>query len=241
MKRIIIALLLLLALSLSVFAADDLIRDHAGLLTKDEMEALEEEAQRISDAYDTQIVILTLDTLDGEDPENYAGDYFDTYGLGAGENNSGVLFLVSIDSREYYILTNGDAHSKLSYFDLGDIEDAFLSDLSDGNYYDAFSIFLECIEEELSYEPTETGWGTKLLIALVIGAAAGGITLLVMRRKMNTIRPQHGAASYMTDGSYDLFRCHDFFLYSHVSKIRREENSSSGGGGGSRGGRGGRF
>ena len=74
----------------------------------------------------------------------------------------------------------------------------------------------------------------KFLIALAVGVIAAAVTLLIMRRRMNTARKQRGADSYMKPGSYALNRQHDIFLYSQVHKVRRAENNT--GGGGHRGG-----
>ena len=73
-----------------------------------------------------------------------------------------------------------------------------------------------------------------LLIALIV--------LLILRHNLNSARAQVGARNYMVAGSYDLLRCHDFYLYSHTTRVRKAENSSGGSrGGGSRSGRSGKF
>lgn len=81
-------------------------------------------------------------------------------------------------------------------------------------------------------EPGLQDYLIRFLFALVIGAAAGGITLLILRGQMNTARPQSGAQSYMIPGSYNLRQYQDIFLYSNVSRTRKPERNSSGGGGG---------
>ena len=84
-----------------------------------------------------------------------------------------------------------------------------------------------------------------VLVALAIGAAAGGITILVMRSQMNTAKAQHNAGNYLVNGSYQLKRHHDIFLYSRVTRTRKAENNGSSthrsSGGVSHGGRSGRF
>ena len=74
----------------------------------------------------------------------------------------------------------------------------------------------------------------NLLIALLIGGASGGVVLLILRRSMNTARPQRGAVDYMNDGSFRLNHRQDIFLNSHVSRTPR--NRDSGGGHGGHGG-----
>ena len=234
MKKVLIAILLILSLSLSVHASGRAVVDNAMLFDSVDLRDLTETAEAIAEEFQTDIVILTVSSLDGVGIEDYADDYFDENRLGRSDSRSGVLFVIAIEERQWHILENGEANQKIRDFDMSDIEYA----MSRGDFYEACTMFLDCIRAELSREPGETGWGTLFLIALLVGAATGGITVFVMRRKMNTIRPQRGASSYMTDGTYDLFRCHDIFLYSNVTKVRIQENNSSGGGGG--GGRSGR-
>ncbi len=250
MKRWILLFLLLAALIIHASASRALIRDTADLLSESEEAKLTELAQNILDAYDTDITVLTVASLDGQSPEAFAGTYFDAADMGLGGTNSGVLILVSMEYRDWYILTNGDACERLSRSELDDMEDAMLSSLSQGEYYDAFAGALTALEHALSTDQDGLGLPVCLLIGLGSGALIAAVVLYVMRRKMNTVRAQRGARSYMADGSYDLYRCRDLFLYSHITKIRRQQSSSSGGrnrsgdrnrSGGSRGGRGGKF
>lgn len=91
--------------------------------------------------------------------------------------------------------------------------------------------------DEIIYHPDydpEPDLGDYLrivFVSLAIGAAVGGIVILIMRGQMNTARQQSGAASYLVNGSYDLKRHQDIFLYSRVSRTRRAENNHSSGGG----------
>lgn len=75
---------------------------------------------------------------------------------------------------------------------------------------------------------TSQWYGKKVVVAFLIGVAVAVIVLLIMRSKMNTARAQRGAASYMNSGSYDLRTQHDWFLYSRINKVRRQQSSSGG-------------
>ena len=186
------------------------------------------------------VAIVIIESLNGKHLETYASDYFRScYGLG--NENSGIIFLITMTERQWTVRTFGDAAEAVSDYDIDDIMDAVLEDLSAGYYYDAFCSFLSGVEN--GYDAHRGSWFPKLLTALLIGAAIAGIALFFMRRNMNTARAQHGARSYMEESSYDLYRCQDFYLYSRTSRVRKQQNSNSGshGGGGSRGGRSGRF
>lgn len=230
MKKISVLLCLMLMLAISVSAAQSKIVDDAGLLSQSHIAALEEKAEAIADRYDMDAVIVTVNSLDGRSAQAYADDYFDHNGYGIGNDYSGILLLLAMDEREWAVSTCGDAMAAVRNSEIDDIVENILDDLSDGSYYRAFDSFLAQVENEYEGYASGTdasGFSFKnILIALVIGAAVGLIVLLILRGKMNTAKPQHGARNYMTDGSYDLFRCHDIYLYSHTSRTQKAESSS---------------
>jgi len=248
MKRvtlIIVSLLLIVSVCSPALAAGNHIRDNAGLLYQADIEQLNTKADQIARQYSFTIRILTVDSFGGKDAQAYADDYYDQYMLALNGGN-GILFAVAINDRKWAVTTNGDTVSVITNSDIDGIMEDVQPQLSDGNYYKAFDLFLDGIEEE--YISEENAPLVGFLIALAIGAAAGGITLLIMRSGMKTAKQQHGAGNYMVESSYDLFQCRDIFLYSRTTKVRKPENNGSGGGsrsrsggGGSRGGRSGRF
>jgi len=196
------------------------------------------------------VVVVTVDSLDGKTAQAYADDYFDNNGYGLGTDNSGTLLLVAMQEREWAVSTCGIAIRAVKGHEIDDIMDNILPDLSSGDYYEVFSSFLVQIEAEYtqyaSGEDTDGFTFGNVIIALIIGAVVACIALLIMRSSMNTAKQQHGARNYICDGTYDLFRCHDIYLYSRTSKVKKPENSSGGGShrsssGRSHGGRSGRF
>ncbi len=103
-------------------------------------------------------------------------------------------------------------------------------------------------------KPTTGDLIRMVVVGLLVGLAVGAVVLLIMRSKMNTFKPQRNASSYIPAGGYRLILRRDVFLYSNVTKTRRESSSGSGsrsrGGGSSvhrsssgrsHGGRGGKF
>lgn len=245
MKKILSTLIVLLFLfstfpSVSAQSANARIDDRADLLTADQRSALFVKADEVADEYQTDICILTVHSIGSKSSQQYADDYFDAYNLGYGDDRSGILLLISMEDRDWAVTTNGQASRIISYSDIGNIMDASLPNLSGGNYYEAFSTYLSEVEQELQLGVTGLSTPAKLLIALGSGLLIAGIVLLILRSKMKTAKAQHGAHSYINDSSYDLFRCHDIYLYSHTTKVRKQQNTGSSGGG-SRGGRSGKF
>lgn len=252
MRKLITFLLILLLLSGTVLAAggSPKIVDDAFLLDDGSEAYLTQQAEHIADTYGVDVVIVTVDSIGASSAQDYADDYFDYNGYGIGPDYSGILLLISMEYREWAISTCGDCIRIFSDRDLDDLFDSMSYQLSSGNYTEAFGAYLDALEAQLRNDPskdeTSPGFLSRLLIALVIGAAAGGITIGVMRSKMNTAKRQSGATDYLVNDSFHLYRQQDLFLYSRTSKTRKQQNSSGGSvhrgsSGRSHGGRSGRF
>jgi len=256
-----LCVLLLCGLTVTSHAAElPLVIDNASLLTEIDIEFLEEMSLELKNKYAIDAVVLTVDSLNGSDAQTYADDYYDQNGYA----EDGVLMLLSMAEREYYITTSGEAIYALTDYALYEMEQAFLGDLSDGDYYDAFYSYLWDVdyymdayiesgaidgyipEEDRYYGHTDVVYseenvsyedlaGTTWLISAGIGLIVAAIALLIMRGSMNTKVKQHSAEDYLKAGSYKLTRHQDLFLYSQVTKQRKPENNNTGGGSGGSG------
>ena len=252
MRKLTSILILLFLLAGTVFAAGGTpkIVDDAKLLDDTSEAILTQQAEQIADTYGIDVVIVTVESIGASSAQDYADDYFDYNGYGIGPDYSGILLLISMEYREWAISTCGNCIRYFSDRDLDRLFDAMSYQLSVGNYAKAFGAYLDALEAQLnddSYNSDQsTGFLPKLLLALVIGAAAGGITIAVMRSKMNTAKRQSGATDYLVNGSFQLYCQQDLFLYSRTSRTRKQQNSSGGSvhrssSGRSHGGRSGRF
>ncbi len=240
-----LCLLSLLVLTAGAVSQLPLVVDNAGLLTYQEVQSLEEKAQALRDTYEMDVVILTVNTLRGKPARDYADDYYDSNGYGCGEAYSGILFLLAMEEREWHISTLGDAIYAFSDHDIEQLENEILPYLSSGAFYSGFSAYLE----ELSryFDGYSEEGSVSLLLSLVVGCAVAGIAVFAMSLSMNTRRGKNSAGDYLKAGSYQLHTQRDYFLYSNISKVRRQQKSSSGtsvhtsSSGRSHGGRGGKF
>lgn len=252
-----LCLIFLLALPMQVSAFDSdsqpLVIDSADLIDSEDESALEEKAQSLRTTYEMDVVILTVDNLDGKSAQDYADDYYDYNGYG----ENGILFLLAMEEREWYISTCGDAIYAVTDYGVQQLGESALPYLSDGAYYDAFCVYLDTLpayfdayqndspldgyadtsgdyyhgdrEEVVSYQPVRHG-RVSIAVSLVIGIVAATVVILILQYSMNTKRKQRSAGVYIKSGSYHLRTHQDLFLYSNVSKVRRQQDSNSGGG-----------
>ncbi|MBQ1985333.1 MAG: TPM domain-containing protein [Clostridia bacterium] len=205
------------------------VYDDADILTDAEEVEVTQKLMRISHTYDAQIVIATIASMDDGDVDGFLEYFYDSMGLGYGEERNGVLLLVCMDPREYRILSNGYAGVAIDPDDIAAIGDEIVQYLSDGDYAEAFDEFAdECayyLDGYLNGFPFN--FGKTFVICLVIGAIAGIITALVLKGQLKTVRQQNQANVYVKPGSMQVTVHRDLFLYREVSRVKKESNNSS--------------
>ncbi|MGM9974900.1 MAG: TPM domain-containing protein [Clostridiaceae bacterium] len=265
-KRVLSALgTLLLSLFLVLMASPVLsygdtnnVIDEADLLTSEEEEELQGTIEDIKNRFSFEIVLNTITTTGGKSIVAYSDDYFDYNGYGIGTNRDGLIFVIDMDSSSYYTSTSGYGITAFTDYGLDYIHDKVVSSLSEGDYYSAFSKYLDLSEDLLlqAEEGTPFDVPEKEPISRgVLAAIAFGISFIValivtgvMRSGMNTVRKEALATNYVKRDSLNLTEQQDLFLYRNVVRSKKPEPSSSGGSsthksssGRSHGGRGGKF
>ena len=214
-------LCLLTALVLPVCAAPDYLVDDAGLLNSSEAAQVEEELSRISVQYGMDIVIVTVDSTGWQSSQEYADDYYDYNDYAP----DGVLLLVSMEDRDCCISTTGTGYTVITDADLEYIFDQIVPYASDGEYAKAFLKFAQLCEEFI-VQATTFDFGTKLIIAVVIGLVAALIVTGVMKAQLKTVRQQARADAYIAPGGLELTNSRDIFLYSHISRREKPKQNT---------------
>lgn len=246
-EMILITLLICLAMSFPVFAAGELPRlvDDADLLTNSEESELLELLDEISERQEVDVVVVTVDSLDGESPMAFADDFYDYNGYGFGANADGVLLLVSMEDRDWYISTTGYGITAFTDAGLDYIADAFLSDLSEGEYLDAFKTYAGLCDTFISQAKTGNPYdvgnmpkesfhiGKNIAISFGIGIVLALIITGVMAGQLKSVRKQAAADKYIKRDSMKVTQSSDLFLYKHTERHAKPKESSSGGHGGS--------
>ena len=80
-----------------------LVTDQAGVLSPEQLAALEAKLVAIDDSSSNQIAVVILSSLEGQPKEEYANKLFREWGIGNKKTNNGVLVLVAIQDRQIRI------------------------------------------------------------------------------------------------------------------------------------------
>lgn len=258
---ILLVFLLLLSLSPSAYATlnePDYMVDYGKLLTAEEEHMLQQRLQEMSGQLQLDIVIVTTYGTGDKEIQQFADDFYDSNGYGYGSDYSGILLVLDMESRQWYMSTCGEAISIFTDYVLDQLGNEMLPWLSSGQYYTAFEVWLNALpsyaeayrnpsndhgfvsqdpfypdydQEQIYYEPFRLE--NPFPIALIIGLVAALITVLVMRSKMNTAKLQTGAVNYLKEHSFHLRQRSDTFLYSRVTRTARPKQTTSRSGGSS--------
>lgn len=258
MKKLICLLLVLLlvAAPLTVSAAPDPVTDTAGLLTEDQDREL---TDLLCASGIGTLGVVALESLKdeygwqypGEDIEDLAERWAETAGVG-------VLFMIDMEERQWCITAAAEYKSVIDVYVIDEIAAQCLPYLKSGDYYEAFVIFANCCNDYLAdYVPGDTdpneglpsnSGGSeitfgRILVCLLIGLAAGGITAGIMAGKNKSVRARNNASDYVRSGSMHVTLSRDIYLYHHITRTPKAQNNSSSGGsgGGSRSTRSGSF
>lgn len=221
MKKLIIVFALLLVFAVPAVATADLLVDDADILTSGEEMKLSEKLEEASENTGLDIVIVTADGLGGKYIRDYADDYYDYNGYGY----DGVLLLIDMDSRQWWITGTGDGADIFTSSVINKIGNKLEDDLADEEYEAACNTFItQCVK--YAKEDGSFNVGGSFLFALIIGLIVALIVTLVWRGQLRSVRSKSAASDYLKPGSLNITGSRDLYLYSNVTRVKRQQSSS---------------
>ncbi|MFD1604193.1 TPM domain-containing protein [Flavobacterium artemisiae] len=129
----------------SVFAQFDIpekpsfqtsVYDYANVLSASEKTQLEEKLVRYSDSTSTQIVVITIESLKGEDIGILTPKWAHTWGIGQAKEDNGVLILLAKTERKIWISPGYGLEDRLTAGIGGEItRNIIIPEFKAGSYY----------------------------------------------------------------------------------------------------------
>jgi uncharacterized protein len=131
--------------SLTAFAQFDIpkkpdfqtsVYDYANLLSASEKTQLEEKLIRYSDSTSTQIVVVTIESLKGEDIGILAPKWGHEWGIGQAKEDNGVFILLAAKERKIWIAPGYGLEDRLTAGQNGEIiRNIIIPEFKAGSYY----------------------------------------------------------------------------------------------------------
>ena len=213
--------------------------DGADLLTEREEGELLAKLDEISERQQLDVVVVTTDSTEGQEPMAYADDFYDYSGYGFGENHDGVLLLVSMEERDWWISTSGYGITAFTDAGISYLSKQFLSPLGDGKYEKAFTIYAELCDDFITQARAGKPYDTKnlprkklsplwLFACLGLGFVFAYTMAEQKKRSLTTVSLQSGALNYAAAGSLALCENADRFVDKNVTyRVLVRENKAS--------------
>ncbi|EJU23608.1 PF04536 family protein [Peptoanaerobacter stomatis] len=224
-----------------------LLEDNANLIPDDKESDLLKKAENISKKYNIDVVIATVDSLNGQSIEEFADKFYKDREY----NKDGIMLLLSDEDRDYRFYESGKIYKVFTTYWEDYILTDVLAQLKENKYAEAFNIYLDKTQEVVS-QIKEDGTLPKPPInpLLYVGGVAGGfliafIIVSIGKSSLKSVAFNRTANNYLKEGSLNLRNSSESFLYRNVTrreKPKPKENSSSDSrSSGSSGGRSGKY
>lgn len=223
------------------------VYDNAGLLTEEEETDLQQLCVDASVNSKADIIVVTVDSLEGKTAEAYADDFFDYNGFGyEDEMGTGTLFLISIGDRECAFSTSGDCVNIFTQNASDDMIENVSAYLSEGEYYNGLVSYVDRTQEYIKNGGKSDAQKVRnLMIEIVAALAIGGISIWIMYSGSSSKMTVDGY-TYATGHKSELLKHHDVFqrtttISRHIEKNNGGSGSHIGSSGNSHGGSSGHF
>ena len=218
------------------------VTDNADLFTDAEEQALLRHIDTIREKYLFDIALVTTPELYGKTPVEFADDFFDYNGFGYGPDFDGLLFMISMKERDYYMSTHGFGITAFTDWGIERIGKEIQPLLSEGDYYKAFDRYLDICETYLQaaregkpfdiddqYKSASQRLIEELII-FVISLILALISIFLLKRTMRNTGKARSAATYIS-GDLKLHHSKDMFSKKTVNKrslkVKQSRDSGS--------------
>ncbi len=189
MKKTVIFVIICLMFFLPVYSADipkaaNYANDFADVLTVETEEYINSTGKAYQKTNGTQIVAVTIDSLEGSSIEDYAYDLFNEWGIGSETTDNGILILLSVGDREIRVEVGEGMEGIFNDAKVGRMLDSLALPYFAENDFDTgirklYDGIVEVIGNPQAYAEDETGVGEiagtiVLVILLILFSLLGG-------------------------------------------------------------------
>ena len=210
------------------------VYDGAKMLTASQMMALEQKLIKYNDSTSTQIVVATVNTINGRNIALYATEWAHKWGIGQKGKDNGVFLLVAKNDRKLTIRTGyGTEHLLTDAYSRRIIEQVIKPEFKKGNFYKGLdkgtTYIIKALNGEFKANPkvASNGDGGFMIVFIIFFII---ILIIIISNRNN----HNNGKGYKDDGTRSL-------LETIILSNRGRGGFSGGGFGGSSGGFGGGF
>ncbi len=169
-------------------AKEQLVTDSSGILTEDQIQALEYKLDAFNDSTSTQIAVVIIPTLGENEIADYGVKLFRAWGVGTKEHNNGVLLLIAKDERKLNITTGYGVEGALPDITCKEIiDEVIVPKFKDNDFYRGIDDGTDAIMQAVKGEYTAPeGYGESKhhysLFLRILFWIIGIIVLLILMK-----------------------------------------------------------
>lgn len=127
------------------------VYDYANLLEASEKNTLEEKLIKYSDSTTTQIVVITVESINGEDIGLLTPKWAHQWGIGQADKDNGVLILLAAQERKIWISPGYGVEDRLTAGITGEIvRNVIIPQFKAGSYYNGLNLGADAIFDVLT-------------------------------------------------------------------------------------------
>lgn len=208
------------------------VYDYANLLTDDEIARLENLSLQHGEEHEMDFIIVTTQDADGKDIRPFIESFYDDMAFGFDKPHGNTVIL-ALDMSERDVMIAGFSKGK-KYLDdqrATLIREKITPSLSSGNYYDAFTQYIELGSEYMGYMPgvNPESFLLKTWFHLILAIGIAGVVVGSMAYNSGG-KVTVNERTYT--GNFQVLERKDIYLTKSVTKRRKPQNNNKGGGGG---------
>jgi uncharacterized membrane protein YgcG len=203
MVKQVVQLLIAMALCCAFTGAQQLkplpgtsVHDFANVLSAESEKQLQEKARRLKEEFNTEIAVVTLQSLNGEEVFDYSLKLAREWGIGSKDNEvRGILLLLAIQERKFSIRTSRHIEGELPDGVTGEINRQAGSYFKNGDFAGGLDIGLGLILSRLQevYAPPQThqsqSGGSRVWLWWLLGCTTvSAMAFLLIRRSRRRAR-----------------------------------------------------
>ena len=115
-------------------AQREYVVDAAGMIRPGDAERIRQIGTELREKTKAELVVVTVDSLDGTDIESYANELFRSWGIGDAKQSNGVLLLIAKEDRQFRIEVGYGLEGKITDGYAGSVLDAMKDEFRKENY-----------------------------------------------------------------------------------------------------------
>lgn len=220
------------------------IYDYANIIDESSENEIYNSIIEYINKYDMDMIVVTIDSNPKYSARSFADDFFDYNGFGKNSSRDGILLLIDMDTREFYISTSGKG---ILYYD-DDRIDKMLDNIypaaTSGDYSLSVKTF---VNDAANYASRGVPFSNRnyvidkngnyvyrepihWFIIIIVSGIITAITIWIMSSKHKVVRLSSTAGEYLDKNSVNITNRQDIFLDTHTSSVYIAPSSSSSGG-----------